>query len=34
MPSLFDNGYSDLYDDSDERFNFYGDYEEQCGVNG
>ena len=34
MPSLFDNGYSDLYDDSDERLNFYGDYEEQCGVNG
>ena len=34
MPSLFDNGYSDLYDDSDERFNFYGDYDKQSGVNG
>lgn len=34
MPSLFDKGYSDLYDDSDERLNFYGYYEEQCGVNG
>ena len=34
MNSLFDHGYSDLYDESDEKLNFYGDYKDQFGVNG
>ena len=33
MHSFFDNGYSDFYEDSDERLNFYGDYEDQFEVN-